>query len=286
MKRWPSPAKLNLFLYITGQREDKYHDLQTLFQFLDCCDYLTFLPRTDDVINMVTPLCQVPYDDNLIIKAAKLLIEHAKQNNLVINSPFGMDIIVDKVLPIGSGLGGGSSNAATTLVALNKLWHLNLSTNTLMQLGKQVGADVPVFIFGHSAFAEGIGEELYKITIPEKWFLLVKPDIQMSTARIFNHPELKRDSVTKNILDLLNQPFKNDCESIVRKLYPQIDHLIALLSDKAPTRLTGTGSCVFCECETKEQAQELQVFLHGNIPASTNTKSFIAKGLNHSPLFG
>jgi len=280
---WPSPAKLNLFLYITGRRADGYHNLQTLFQFIDYCDYLHFESRKDNQIFLTTEFVGVEHDDNLIIKSANLLLDYAKEQNLLLPNIYGMNITIDKKLPMGGGLGGGSSNAATTLVALNHLWQLALSTEQLMIIGSKLGADVPVFIFGHSAFAQGIGDQLQIATPPENWYLIIKPEIAISTISIFTHPELKRDSVTKKIKQRLMEPFSNDCEQVVRKLYPQIDYLIEQLSVKFPTRLTGTGSCIFCECDNKEQALALQQHLKQNV-AVNSIESFIAKGINLSPL--
>lgn len=284
MTTWPSPAKLNLFLYITERRSDNYHNLQTLFQFIDYCDELTFTLRNDNKIQLTTVLADVAHDSNLIIKAAQHLLNYSQLHALPISQPYGIDITIDKKLPIGGGLGGGSSNAATTLVALNQIWQLNLSQQTLMVLGRELGADVPIFIFGHSAFAQGIGDILQPIQPKEYWYLVVKPDVNISTAKIFAHPKLKRDSVTKNIEQLLAAPFNNDCEAVVREIYPKINSLIELLSRQRPTRLTGTGSCIFCECDTKQQALELQKYLIQQQQKLGVTDHFIAKGLNHSPL--
>lgn len=280
---WPAPAKLNLFLYITGRRTDGYHQLQTLFQFIDYCDYLYFIPRIDNKINLVTEFDGVAQHDNLIIKAAMLLLNYAQTHHLILPENYGVDITIDKVLPMGGGLGGGSSNAATTLVALNQIWQLAISIEQLMILGRQLGADVPIFIYGHSAFAEGIGDQLQAVAPIEHWYLVIKPDIAIATAAIFNHAELKRDSITRELTTLLATPYTNDCEPIVRKLYPVIDSLINQLSPKTPTRLTGTGSCIFCECSGEQHAKQLQQSLPRHI-ASTQLTSFIAKGRNQSPL--
>lgn len=282
---WLSPAKLNLFLYITGRRTDGYHNLQTLFQFVDYCDTLCFQTRDDDQICLMTEFVGVKQEDNLIIKATQLLLRYINQHNLLLPPHYGVDITVDKKLPMGGGLGGGSSNAATTLLALNQLWNLSLTTQQLMAIGSQIGADVPIFIYGHSAFAQGIGDQLTPIDIVEKWYLVVKPNVDISTVDIFTHPQLKRDTVTRNLTELLQLPFKNDCEPTVRLLYPQIDRLINLLSNKAPTRLTGTGSCLYCECDSELHAQQLQQFLKMMTQKSENITSFIAKSCNDSPVF-
>lgn len=283
-KYWPSPAKLNLFLYITGRREDGYHNLQTLFQFIDYCDYLYFEPRDDQQICLETELVGVKPSDNLIIKAAKLLVNYVKAEQPEFTIPHGFTISIDKKLPMGGGLGGGSSNAATTLVALNHLWQLNLSTAQLMSIGKLIGADVPIFIFGHSAFAEGIGDDVVAIDVAEKWYLIIKPEVNIATATIFTTPTLKRDAVTRNINELLHSPFTNDCEDTVRQLYPQIDHLINQLASHAPTRLTGTGSCIFCECDNKQQAEQLQLWVAKQLCSTEKITHFIAQGINQSPL--
>lgn len=283
-RSWPSPAKLNLFLYITGRRQDGYHNLQTLFQFLDYCDYLDFAPRADQQICLQTVFEGIAANDNLIIKSANHLIQHAKKIFADFEIPYGVDISIDKRLPMGGGLGGGSSNAATTLVALNHLWQLNFTTEQLMAIGKQIGADVPIFIFGHSAFAEGIGDELVMVDLPQQWYLVIKPDINIATAKIFTTPDLKRDTVTRSMGELLQTPFTNDCEKTVRQLYPQIDHLITMLASQRPTRLTGTGSCIFCECQNEQQAKNLQLWVNEHVASTENITSFIAKGINRSPL--
>ncbi|WP_392562446.1 4-(cytidine 5'-diphospho)-2-C-methyl-D-erythritol kinase [Orbus sturtevantii] len=280
---WPSPAKLNLFLYITGQRADGYHNLQTLFQFIDYCDYLYFKPRLDNKICLLTEFTDVKHDDNLIVKSANLLLDYAKQQQLALPNIYGMDITINKKLPMGGGLGGGSSNAATTLVALNHLWQLALSTDQLMAIGSRLGADVAVFIFGHSAFAQGIGDQLQAVKPAENWYLVIRPAVAISTKFIFTHSELKRDTVKRELKQLLTLPFSNDCEPVVCKLYPPIESLIQLLSTKCPTRLTGTGSCIFCQCDSKEQAEHLQHWLTQN-NTTVKLDTFIAKGTNQSPL--
>lgn len=284
MMNWAAPAKLNLFLYITGQREDGYHNLQTLFQLLDYGDELTFSPRQDNQIQLTTFFENVAQEDNLIYIAATRLRDYAITHKLMLPQPFGIDIAINKKLPMGGGLGGGSSNAATVFVALNQLWQLNLTKTELMKLGLTLGADVPIFIFGHSAFAQGVGDKLQSVDVDEKWYLVIKPNISIATASIFKHPQLKRDSVTKNITQLLNEPFSNDCQPIVCQLYPEIDQLIQFMSQKASTRLTGTGACIFSECTSKQQAEILQLDLLHHPLSTLITTSFIAKGVNQSPL--
>ncbi|WP_416379742.1 4-(cytidine 5'-diphospho)-2-C-methyl-D-erythritol kinase [Gilliamella sp. B2969] len=277
MKQWLSPAKLNLFLYITGRRPDNYHNLQTLFQFIDLCDSLTFNLRKDNKINLLTPFDNVPYDKNLIVIAAQCLKNYTQRLDL------GIDITINKKIPMGGGLGGASSNAATVLVALNELWQLALPIETLITLGRKLGADVPIFIYGHAAFAEGIGDQLQSVDYQENWYLITYPNIEISTVEIFNDPGLKRDTPVRTIEQLLSQPFEafsNDCENIVGKRYPKVHQIISYLSQFAPTKLTGTGACVFSLCHSQQQAQEIQSTLN-----KFSVESFITRSLNTSPLY-
>lgn len=271
MVNWPSPAKLNLFLYITGRRSDGYHDLQTLFQFLDYSDTLNFKIRNDGDIRLLTPIEGVPDEQNLIVRAAKRLKQHS-------NCPLGVDISLNKILPMGGGLGGGSSNAATVLVALNYLWKCHLSVEQLCHIGLELGADVPVFIHGHAAFAEGVGEKFQPAFPEEKWYLVAHPGIHIPTPTIFSDPELIRNTPKRSLSDLLNTPFSNDCEPIARKRFPEVEQLISWLLEYAPSRLTGTGACVFAEFTSQESAlnvlKKAPEWLHG----------FVARGLNTSPL--
>ncbi|WP_061014994.1 4-(cytidine 5'-diphospho)-2-C-methyl-D-erythritol kinase [Photobacterium leiognathi] len=269
--QWPAPAKLNLFLYITGQRPNGYHDLQTLFQFVDYGDTLTITPRRDNQILLTPAIEGVKTEDNLIYRAAEALRQAA-------NCDLGADIHIDKILPMGGGLGGGSSNAATTLVALNHLWQTNLSVDELADIGLKLGADVPVFVRGTSAFAEGVGEKLQPAEPEEKWFLVAKPDISIATVDIFTHPDLPRNTEKRSLDALLRGVYENDCEKIVRSLNPEVDQALSWLLEYAPSRLTGTGACVFSEFNTQEEANAilkiLPDWLHG----------FVAKGVNTSPL--
>ncbi|WNJ94590.1 4-(cytidine 5'-diphospho)-2-C-methyl-D-erythritol kinase [Vibrio ruber] len=268
---WPSPAKLNLFLYITGQRDDSYHELQTLFQFLDYGDELTIRINTSGNITVSPEIDGVALHDNLIWKAARKL-------QLDTQTSLGADIHLHKVLPMGGGIGGGSSNAATALVALNHLWQCGLSQNQLAEIGLQLGADVPVFVQGHAAYAEGVGEKLTLVTPQEKWYLVVRPDVSISTATIFSHPKLTRNTPKRDLTTLLQTPYENDCEKIVRKLYPEVDKQLSWLLQYAPSRLTGTGSCVFAEFSNKNEAQQVLSRLPDRVSA------FVAKGCNISPL--
>lgn len=279
MINWPAPAKLNLFLYITGQRaNDGYHNLQTLFQLLDYGDILTFALRNDNQLNLKYPIDSVANDSNLIIVAARLLQNYAIENKLISQNMLGIDISINKKLPMGAGLGGGSSNAATVLVALNSLWQLDLSQREMMTLGSQIGADVPFFIKGHSSFAEGIGNILTPVDLPENWFLVITPLFSVSTTTIFSHPDLHRTSPVKSLDENLAIPFYNDCECLVRKLYPELNKLMNYINNRFPVRLTGTGSSFFACFTTKKEAWYAKQQLPKRV------MSFIAKGINTSPI--
>ncbi|EIA3093028.1 4-(cytidine 5'-diphospho)-2-C-methyl-D-erythritol kinase [Vibrio cholerae] len=268
---WPSPAKLNLFLYITGRRANGYHDLQTLFQFLDHGDELTITANHSGNITLSPALADVALEDNLIYKAA-MALKNAAQ------SPLGADIQLHKVLPMGGGIGGGSSNAATTLVALNYLWQTGLSDDQLAEIGLALGADVPVFTRGFAAFAEGVGEELSAVEPEEKWYLVVRPAVSIATKDIFTHPQLVRNTPKRDLASLLTTPYENDCEKIVRSLYPEVDKQLSWLLQYAPSRLTGTGSCVFAEFSSRKDAHAVFAQLSDNVLA------FVAQGRNVSPL--
>lgn len=266
----PSPAKLNLFLHITGQRADGYHSLQTMFQFLDYYDTLHFQVNPSHCLTLNPPLTGVATEDNLIIKAARLLQQHT-------GCYLGADIEIEKRLPMGGGLGGGSSNAATTLLALNKLWQLNLSLNTLAELGLQLGADVPVFIHGQAAFAEGIGEILTPVPeLDQPWYLVVCPQVNVNTGKIFSHKGLTRDSDPINMRTALRQE-RNDCQQIVTMLYPEIGNTLNLLSNYSLAKMTGTGACCFISFSSEAEASRVS----DQLPAEY--KAFVAKGLNLSP---
>jgi 4-diphosphocytidyl-2-C-methyl-D-erythritol kinase len=277
MMRFPAPAKLNLFLYITGQRADGYHTLQTLFQFLDYGDTLGVELRTDGIIRLLTPVAGVPDEENLIVRAARLLMREAQRTGRL-PAGSGADIQIDKRLPMGGGLGGGSSNAATVLVALNHLWHCGLSVDELAELGLTLGADVPVFVRGHAAFAEGVGEILTPVEPEEKWYLVAHPGVSIPTPTIFRDPELPRNTPKRSIETLLKCEFSNDCEVIARKRFRKVDEALTWLLEYAPSRLTGTGACVFAEFDTESAAlqvlEQAPAWLHG----------FVARGVNLSPL--
>ena len=277
MTHWPSPAKLNLFLYITGQRADGYHTLQTLFQFLDYGDTIDITPRSDGEIHLLTPVEGVAHEDNLIVRAARSLMKAASESNRLPKGS-GADISIDKRLPMGGGLGGGSSNAATVLVALNHLWQCGLSVDELAALGLTLGADVPVFVRGHAAFAESVGEILTPVEPEEKWYLVAHPGVSIPTPVIFNDPDLPRNTPKRSIKTLLKCEFGNDCEVIARKRFREVDAALSWLLEYAPSRLTGTGACVFAEFDTESRARQVLE------QAPEWLKGFVAKGVNLSPL--
>ena len=268
---WPAPAKLNLLLHIIGRREDGYHELQTLFQFLTFGDWLYFDLRPDGEVRLAGEPAGVPAAADLCVRAARLLKEATGSNA-------GVTIYNDKRLPPGGGLGGGSSDAATTLAVLNKLWKLGLSLDELAELGLSLGADVPVFVHGEAAWAEGVGEVLIPVTLPEPWFLVVNPLVSVSTANIFSDPGLTRDTPRTKIPDPLTGVGKNDCEAVVRLRYPEVAAALDWLNAFAPSRMTGTGGCVFAAFGSEAAASVVA----GQVPA--NWSSFVARGVNLSPL--
>ncbi len=273
--RFPSPAKLNLFLHIVGQRPDGYHQLETLFQFLDYGDTLEFCTTESNDITLHTPIAGVDNNDNLIVKAAKLL-QQTTQTSL------GAKIKLEKRLPMGGGLGGGSSNAATTLVALNLLWQTHLSYQQLAELGVSLGADVPIFIHGFAAFAQGIGEQLTAVEPKEYYYLVTKPNCSISTQSVFSAPDLTRNTAKLNIdaqpIDQLIEQSHNDCQSLVIKHYPEVANLLAWLVEYAPSRMTGTGACIFSRFGSAQEAHRIAELLPPSI------ESFVAKGVNQSSL--
>ena len=272
----PSPAKLNLFLHITGRRPDGYHELQTLFQFLDYGDDLTFTPTPEQPgARLEEPVPGVSDDDNLIIRAAKALLERNREQ-----LP-GVNIRITKRLPMGGGLGGGSSNAATTLLGLNHLWNLRLGIDQLAGIGLTLGADVPVFVRGHAAFGEGVGEKLTNANPPEDWFVIIKPACNINTGKIFSEQGLTRDTPKIKIRPAFEgdaSRYRNDCEDVVRKLYPEVNQSLEWLSQFGPARLTGTGACIFGRFPTESAARIIWESKPSGITG------FVAKGVNHSPL--
>ncbi|WP_171023766.1 4-(cytidine 5'-diphospho)-2-C-methyl-D-erythritol kinase [Mannheimia varigena] len=267
----PSPAKLNLFLYITNKRADGYHELQTLFQFLDFGDEIEIEITNNPEIELINQVEGVAVGDNLIYRAAKLLQKTTACNK-------GAKIGITKNLPMGGGVGGGSSNAATVLVGLNHLWQTDLSLEVLAELGLSLGADVPIFVRGIAAFAEGVGEVLTPCEPEEKWYVVLKPEVSISTAVVFNDPNLPRNTPKRTLSELLSSKWANDCEKVVRERYSAVEDLMQELLQYAPFRLTGTGACIFAEFDTKAEAE--QVFAH----KPKETFGFVAKGQNISPL--
>ncbi|WP_336748184.1 4-(cytidine 5'-diphospho)-2-C-methyl-D-erythritol kinase [Pantoea vagans] len=274
---WPAPAKLNLFLYITGRRPDGYHNLQTLFQFLDYGDELQISVDHSDSIQLLTPVPGVADADNLIVRAANML-KQAAQNNHRLPARAGAQIAIEKRLPMGGGIGGGSSDAATVLVALNHLWQTGFAPDELAAIGVKLGADVPVFVHGFAAFAEGVGEQLQPAAPEEKWYLVAHPGVNISTPVVFNDPGLTRDTPSRSLSTLLALPFTNDCEAVVRKRFREVDALVSWLLEYAPSRLTGTGACVFAEFDTESAARQVLEL------APNGVRGFIARGVNVSPL--
>ncbi len=270
---WPAPAKLNLFLHITGRRADGYHLLQSVFQFLDYGDELAFEITSNGQISRLTDVPGVAEADDLIVRAAILLQQTT-------GTKAGVNIQIRKVLPMGGGLGGGSSDAATTLVVLNQLWQTGLNREELAELGLSLGADIPVFIHGVAAFVEGVGEQISAINPPEKWILVIHPQINVSTAKIFTDSGLTRDCSAIRICDLSGAVLTNVCEPIACKHYPEIAEAIQWLSGyNRNARMTGTGACVFAEFNSQHEAEELLQRL------PEKWRGFVAKGVNQSPLY-
>lgn len=267
---WPAPAKLNLFLYVTGRRPDGYHDLQTLFQFIDCCDQLYFELSPNGDISLNSDL-NFPAEDNLVVKAARLLQQHCQVQQ-------GAKITLEKILPMGGGIGGGSSNAATTLLVLNQLWQCHLNLEQLAALGLQLGADLPIFIHGHSAFAEGVGERLQYVEPKEAWYVVLHPDVHVSTPSVFQHPALPRATPKRSWDELKNNDWHNDCQEIVAKVYPEVAQALSWLLEYAPSRMTGTGSCVFAAFDTEREA----LAVLNKRPK--DLAGFVCKSCNQSPL--
>jgi len=276
-RRWPAPAKLNLFLHIVGRRADGYHELQSVFQFVDLCDELEIAVRTDGQIARRSEILDVPAERDLCIRAARALQRAA-------GSALGADIQLHKRIPIGAGLGGGSSDAATCLVALNRLWGLHWSIDRLAALGLTLGADVPVFVRGRAAWAEGVGERLTLLYPPlapvETNYLILKPNVFVGTAEVFQDPELTRNSPAITIHGFLKSGGRNDCWSVVRRRYPEVARAFDWLSQFGTARLTGTGACVFLACESMERGRAIMR------DAPSDCDAYLVRGLNDSPLLG
>jgi 4-diphosphocytidyl-2-C-methyl-D-erythritol kinase len=269
-RSWPAPAKLNLFLHVTGRRPDGYHELQTVFQLIDLCDTLTVAVRDDGAIERPEGPADVPPQSDLVVRAARAL-------KAACGTALGATLRVRKRIPMGGGLGGGSSDAATTLLALNELWGCRLGIEDLARLGLPLGADVPVFIRGFSAWAEGVGERLSPLELPERWYVVIHPGVGVSTGEVFQSPELTRNSPLITIRAFFEAGGRNDCEPVVRARYPEVAAALDWLSRYAPARLTGTGSCIFASCATAIEAERIAA----RVP--DDWTSFVARGLNISP---
>lgn len=268
---WPAPAKLNLFLHVTGRRPDGYHELQTVFQLIDLCDTVGIAVRKDARIEREEGPAHINPDADLTVRAARSLQASA-------GSKCGASIRVRKRIPIGGGLGGGSSDAATVLLALNHLWRCGLEVDELAEIGLQLGADVPVFVRGFSAWAGGVGERLEPIGLPDRWYVIVQPAVSVSTRDVFQSFELTRNTPLITIRAFLEAGGRNDCEPVVRARWPEVAETLDWLERHAPARLTGTGSCVFASTASAEEAERIAA----RVP--DKWRSFVARGLNVSPL--
>jgi 4-diphosphocytidyl-2-C-methyl-D-erythritol kinase len=272
----PAPAKLNLFLHVVGRRADGYHLLQTVFRLLDYGDTLRLSLRADGQMRRTLDLPGVPTSDDLCLRAAQLLQSET-------GCQLGVDIHLDKRLPMGGGLGGGSSDAASVLLGLNRLWDLRLTRQQLQQFGLRLGADVPVFVFGQSAFAEGIGEALQAVSLPPAWYVVLVPPVSVSTQAIFSHPRLTRDSKIIKMADFSEAEnseagMRNDLQALVCREYPGVAKHIAWLSQYGKARMTGSGACVFSAFDTEQAAHAVMAQLPGDM------RGFMARGLDRHPL--
>lgn len=277
----PAPAKLNLMLHITGRRPDGYHELQTVFQFIAYCDELEFSLREDDQILRVCDRDFIPAEEDIIIRAANTL--RAYHQHLDATGLPGVDIRLHKIIPMGAGLGGGSSDAATTLLALNTLWQLNYDIEILADIGLELGADVPVFVQGFAAFGEGVGEKLTPVTLPSSWYLVVVPPTHVSTGKVFSHPDLTRDCSAIKICDLLQTEWRNVCTEVVAKEYPAVFQAIEILGNYAKAQMSGTGASVFARFDSRAEAEQILQQLE-NCPETDGWQCFVAQGLNRSPV--
>jgi 4-diphosphocytidyl-2-C-methyl-D-erythritol kinase len=270
-RRYPAPAKLNLFLHVVGRRSDGYHLLQTAFRLIECCDWLRFSPRADAQVKLARPLPGVAEDDELTVRAARLLQEAA-------GSKQGVDIEIEKNIPVGGGLGGGSSDCATTLAVLNRLWKLDLPEARLAEMALSLGADVPFFLFGGNAFAEGIGERLTPLDLPDRWYVVLAPPVKVSTREIFAAPELTRNSKTIKISSFSAGFGRNDLEPVVCRRHAEVAAHLAWLKQFGDARISGSGACVFTEFTTEREARSVL----SRMPAEM--RGFAVRGLDRHPL--
>jgi 4-diphosphocytidyl-2-C-methyl-D-erythritol kinase len=268
---WPAPAKLNLFLHVVGRRPDGYHLLQTLFRFVDRGDSLRFLPREDGDIVLAKPIPGVPPETDLTVRAARLLQKETGCQS-------GATISLEKRLPMGGGLGGGSSDAATVLLALNHLWQLGLPRQRLQELGLSLGADVPVFVFGRNAFAEGVGEALRPVDLPPAWYVVLEPPTQVPTAAVFGAPDLKRDTPAIAAADWKPGFGHNDLEPVACARFPAVAEYLAWLKRFGPALMTGSGACVFAEFDCLDRAEDVFARLPDGM------RGWVAEGLPAHPL--
>ena len=268
--RYPAPAKLNLFLHVVGRRPDGYHLLQTAFRMIDLCDWLRFTPRSDGDIKVTRPIAGVAEEDNLVVRAARRLQS--------LGGGAGVDIDLEKNIPIGGGLGGGSSDCATTLAALNRLWGLRVSREKLAEIGLTLGADVPFFLFGRNAFGEGVGERLAPLALPRAWYLVLVPPVSVSTPAIFAAPELTRNSKTIKISGFSSGFGRNDLEPVVSRRHPEVARHLEWLRRFGDARMSGSGACVFAEFATEREARSV----HSKMPA--DMRGLVVRGLDRQPL--
>jgi 4-diphosphocytidyl-2-C-methyl-D-erythritol kinase len=287
-----APAKLNLFLHVTGRRADGYHLLQSVFQLIDLADTLRFAVRSDGQVLLHTDsaeLAGVSSQNNLIIRAALAL-----KNQNATSMGLGVDIWLEKRIPLGGGLGGGSSDAATTMLALNHLWQLNAPAQTLAQIGLQLGADVPFFLLGHNAWAEGIGEELTPIQLPQRWFTVIHPGVSVATPDVFRHPDLTRNTPPAKIASFAEETQKaaffgrNDLQAVAVQIAPQVGQALRCLTacgahKNIAARMTGSGACVFAALDSERQAQALAQQVRASMQWQDNWQVWVAKGLDRHP---
>jgi len=273
LKAFPAPAKLNLFLHVTGRRADGYHLLQSVFRFIDFGDAVWLGVREDGLIRRLEDIAGVSEEQDLTLRAARLL-------KAATDCPLGVDVRLEKRLPLGGGLGGGSSDAATVLLALNHLWGLKLSRSRLQHLALQLGADVPVFVFGQTAFAEGVGELLEPVAVPPTWYVVLTPPVEVATAAVFAAPELTRNTPPIRIADFLSGAGRNDLQPVVESRYPEVARCLGWLGGFGEARMTGSGACVFLAAQDEAAARAILQALPRDM------QGFVARGLDRHPLYG